>query len=50
MTHAEIERTMAEAGLSRYLGANAFGAHRARRALQQACARGEGDPVVWETP
>ena len=50
MTHAEIERTMAETGLTRYLGANAFGAHRIRRALQQACAHGEGDHVVWETP
>lgn len=50
MTHAEIERTMAETGLTRYLGANAFGAHRVRRALQQACAHGEGNQVVWETP
>ena len=50
MTHAEIERTMAETGLTRYLGANAFGAHRIRGALQRACARGEGDQVVWETP
>ena len=50
MTHAEIERTMAETGLTRYLGANAFGAHRIRRALQEACAHGEGGHVVWETP
>lgn len=50
MTHDEIERTMAEAGLTRYLGANAFGAHRIRRALQRACTHGEGDQVVWETP
>ncbi len=50
MTHDEIERTMAETGLTRYLGANAFGAHRIRRALQRACTHGEGDQVVWETP
>ena len=50
MTHAEVERTMAGTGLTRYLGANAFGAHRIRRALQQACAHGEGDRVVWQTP
>ena len=50
MRHAGIERTMAETGFTHYLGANAFGAHRIRRALQQACARGEGDQVVWETP
>ena len=50
MRHAEIARTMAETGLTAYLGANAFGAHRIRRALQQTCAHGEGDRVVWQTP
>ena len=50
MTHDEIERTMAETGLTRHLGANAFGAHRIRRALQRACTHGEGGQVVWETP
>ena len=49
MMQAEVERKLAESGLMEHLIAGAFGAHRIRRALEDACARGKGDQVVWET-
>ena len=49
MMLTEVERKLAESGLIEHLSAGAFGAHRIRRALDDACAHGEGDQVVWET-
>ena len=49
MMQAEVDRKLAESGLMEHLIAGAFGAHRIRRALEDACARGKGDQVVWET-
>ena len=48
MMQAEVERKLAESGLMEHLIAGAFGAHRIRRALEDACARERGDQVVWE--
>ena len=49
MMQPEVERKLAESGLMEHLSAGAFGAHRIRRTLEDACARGRGDQVVWET-
>lgn len=49
MIQAEVERKLAESGLMEHLSAGAFGAHRIRRALEDACAHGRGDQVVWES-
>ena len=49
MMQPEVDRKLAESGLMEHLSAGAFGAHRIRRALEDACARGRGDQIVWET-
>ena len=49
MMQPEVERKLAECELTEHLNASAFGARRIRRALEEACTRGEGDQVVWET-
>ena len=45
----EIDRTLDESGVGRYLGASAFGASRIREALHDACRTGVGRQKVWET-
>ena len=49
MMQTEVERKLTESGLMEHLSVGAFGARRIRRALEDACARGEGDQVVWKT-
>ncbi len=49
MMQPDADRKLAESGLTEHLNASAFGARRIRRALEEACNRGEGDQVVWET-
>ena len=49
MARGEIDHTLDESGVGRYLGASAFGASRIREALHDACRTGVGHQRVWET-